>query len=486
MNGPRRESILESQVVLLLAHGASLALGLVITWLLARRLDDGAFAGFILLSGALSLAAQLIDAGLQPAVVAELAKDEVCGRQFRDRVFRQRFFLVAIAVVVAFLFRALLPKSLSWWLFLLTIATLPLRTFSAHFLASGRNRFAAWGGLLVRSSFCLAIVWLVQKEGHVLKWVLSFLLLREIAMSLYPCLALRWRSAEVSSRDSGGEDSQGSSNQGLAMLACATIFGAAYFHVDVFMLRAMSNATSVAQYGLAVRVLGPLLVSISLILSPFLPALSLGLGKRLGPGPLDVGLTVAATLGVILPISMVLNLSEPIVGFLSGEVTESAARSLSILAWTLPLVAIGAAFSTALILAQRYGTWALITGFGLVVNLGLNVIAIPQWGESGAAMATVATEFLVATLAVFSYRRGPNRPSIFTAKETAGAFLASFAPSALALAIYLLIFPDDVHMKLILASVLAFAAASLHMFFGMAKNLRQHFEERQRLYGEQV
>ena len=472
MNGPRRESILESQVVLLVAHALSLGLGLLITFILARRLDDDGFAGFIVLSGAIALASQLVDAGLQPAVIAELSRSRGAAWPFVRRVILQRCGLASVAVVLTLLAAHLLPSELETWLLLVAILVLPCRTLGAILAAGRRHRILAWGGLLIRAAFCLAIAVIAEQEGPVLSFVLIALLCREIGLSLYPCLALRWKPTSEASF------AEATPLRGLVLLAVATMFSAAYFHIDVFMLRAMSDSVMVADYGLAVRVLGPMVVAVSLILAPFLPFLSKGLNDGEAPAPTDVALTAVAGLGTMLPLSMVLLISPPIIRIISGDHSEIAADSLATLAWAIPWVVVGIAFSTALIMARRYGVWAIITLVGLATNIGLNRLWIPDFGAMGAARATLFTEAVVCVLSVGFLLRGRSRSGGFTLKELGGAALASMLPGAIAMGAFLLLWPEDWNVRLAVAGVLAVLAAAAHMFVGVARTLRRHFEDR--------
>ncbi len=480
MRGLRRESIIESQVVLLVAHAIGLTLGLLITFLLVRRLDAQGFSAFVLVSGALALASQLVDAGLQPAVVAELSKNQASSVAFLHRVVRQRLILALVAISMAMAAASLLPRELEWWLFAAAILCLPLRTMAAHFAANRRNRVTAWGGLAIRGVFCALIAAIVQRDGDVLALVLTAFLGREIVMSVYPCVMLRWFSPATLAADS----TVASPVRGLAFLAAATMFSAAYFHIDVFMLRAMSNVQAVADYGLAVRVLGPVVVAASLLLAPYLPFLSGRLKERQNPHPNDVALTAIACLGAMLPLSMVLLQSMPIVYIVSGEKSEPAASALAMLATAVPFMVLGMAYSTALIMAKRYRSWTAITLLGLVTNLLLNWLWIPDLGGDGAARATVCTEVLIAVLALVSQRFGARASSDFSSTEVGGAFLAAMAPGAVALAIYLAVWPDSQHTKLLLASGLAVTAAATHLLVGVARSLRHRFEARKAIEEE--
>ncbi|MFT7617796.1 MAG: O-antigen/teichoic acid export membrane protein [Planctomycetota bacterium] len=471
MNGPRQETILESQVVLLLAHAVSLVIGLKLTIFLAEALVTSEFIDFVLLAGALALAGQFVDAGLQPAVTAELSRDPVHGQSVMWKIMKGRLFLAFIIFDVAYLASSLMPAGLNWILFLVTVGLLPLRTFGALFAAGHLLRFPALGNLTIRCVFFFILMMTALNQP--LETLLEVVLVREIFLSLFPCLALLWR--ERVPRDSGPEEAT-SGAKGILFVAVATMFSAAYFHIDLFMLKGLAPADDVASYGLAVRLLTPIVVGTSLILAPFLPLLSKQLIDRMSPHFRDVLLIAITALGVIVPAILVLQLSVPGIDFIGEGKFALAAESLPLLSWSLFPIVFGMAFSTALIIAKRYREWLVITVIGLLLNLALNFFLIPRWGGLGAAWATIATEFAIALMAILVQMRLPSRASLFSSKEVGGACLATFAPGALALGVYLILWQPEAEYRLGLAVILAILAASIHLFFGVARTLRRRFE----------
>jgi O-antigen/teichoic acid export membrane protein len=115
-----------------------------------------------------------------------------------------------------------------------------------------------------------------------------------------------------------------------------------------------------------------------------------------------------AVLLVSLPLSLVACvLARPIVVRLFGAGFSAAAPALSILVWSSPLWAVNMALTGALRGAGREAWLWSVTGAGAVVNVGLNLWAVPALGIEGAAAVTVATEATVlAALWGLALRRG--------------------------------------------------------------------------------
>ena len=84
--------------------------------------------------------------------------------------------------------------------------------------------------------------------------------------------------------------------------------------------------------------------------------------------------------------------------WLLGTQYEDAESVLLWLAW-LPLVSLPRSFMQhALVGADRQMQYALILAIGALINIGLNLLAIPTWGWKGAVAATYMTEFIMFSI----------------------------------------------------------------------------------------
>jgi len=106
-----------------------------------------------------------------------------------------------------------------------------------------------------------------------------------------------------------------------------------------------------------------------------------------------------AVLVVALPLSLVVCLlGRPIIVQVSGPEYAPAATSLAILAWTGPLAAFNSLITAVLRAARREDWLTRASAAGVVMNVGLNLWAIPTFGIGGAAAATVGTEVVISAI----------------------------------------------------------------------------------------
>jgi O-antigen/teichoic acid export membrane protein len=159
---------------------------------------------------------------------------------------------------------------------------------------------------------------------------------------------------------------------------------------------------------------------------------------------------------VALPLSLVVCLlARPILTQVSGHEFGPAATSLAILVWCSPLAAFNSVITAVLRAARREDWLTRASAAGVVMNVGLNLWAIPTFGIGGAAAVTVGTEIVIsAVLGGLAIRGGivplPRLPYIgLGAALGLLAAVAVLARGALPLAI------------LVAAALLAFALVAL-------------------------
>ena len=178
----------------------------------------------------------------------------------------------------------------------------------------------------------------------------------------------------------------------------------------------------------------------------------------------------------MLPMSFLLLHSASIMIFLAGEARLPAARALTALAPVLPLVVVGTSYSTALILGRRYRHWAWICFSGFLINGALNFMWIPEHGASGAAWATVATEFWVAMVLVVLVRREARAESPWAGVGSGALIRKTLAPSVIMClgSVMAWLLPPSPALGAVL--VLALLTSAHHLFRGAGAMIRRELE----------
>jgi O-antigen/teichoic acid export membrane protein len=188
---------------------------------------------------------------------------------------------------------------------------------------------------------------------------------------------------------------------GLLMLGYAL-----YYRVDMIMLHWLREPRDVGLYAAAYRFLDAVILLAASIGGPFYPRLSSMVGRDL-PGIrnlLEGTWKPLLALGLPLLIGTFF-LADSLTQVLFGDEFVEAGVVLKVLILgSLPLLWITIP-NQALLAADVVLPLARVYGLSVAVNILLNIVLIPRWGPVGAAVATVACEWLNLALVVGMARR---------------------------------------------------------------------------------
>jgi O-antigen/teichoic acid export membrane protein len=177
------------------------------------------------------------------------------------------------------------------------------------------------------------------------------------------------------------------------------VFSVILFKLDAVILSLMATSAAVGIYGGAYRLLESSLFITYALTGAFAPMFTyLGSGTEPTVGSaLERSLKLA--LAGLVPIAVVFGvLAEPVCRLLFGAGLEDAADPLRFLAPVVVLIGI-VTLSSSLIVSRRNPMVMVWSTAGIVViNVILNLVLIPAWDETGAAVAMLASE--LAFLAV--------------------------------------------------------------------------------------
>ncbi len=189
-------------------------------------------------------------------------------------------------------------------------------------------------------------------------------------------------------------------------LALSGLMVILYMKISQLMLAGLLNDTALGVYSAAIRI--PEVVNfVPIVLaSSLLPSLL----RHRDQGPaVDRAarlrfyrLNVLISIAVCLPLSIG---SPWIVRLLYGHKFQEAVPIMAVYAWTLPFVFLGVARSQCLLNERQTKCFIIFTFYGLIVNVGMNLLMIPRFGPLGAAWAAIlayavaalGSSFLLAT-----------------------------------------------------------------------------------------
>ncbi len=283
--------------------------------------------------------------------------------------------------------------------------------------------------------------------------VVSFTLLKKKFLP-HP---LQWRQSDIPAMLRGG-----------LPFALTAIFVTIYFQIDSVMLSIMVGDESVGAYRSAYNLIFGLFIFSAAIVTTLYPfiaryhqtdrKLAVSVGQRAVRYSLMVGIPIA--LGCSL-------FSSEIMDLLYSDEYLNASITLSIIIWVLPMMYVTNILGHVLGAIQLQRMVVFVSIVNALFNVVLNLVLIPLYGQDGAALATVATEFLgliILSIVVWS------RFGRFVEFAVTGRILAA---SALLVPLYL--FRDSLHFLAILPlAIFAYlSAAILLKLFSVAqvKNL---------------
>lgn len=178
-----------------------------------------------------------------------------------------------------------------------------------------------------------------------------------------------------------------------------------YYYADTLMLRPLRGEEDVAEYAVAYRLMSFGLMFPVLFSQVLFPVFTLChergaelLTNAVRRASLYLSLGAAAGMGVLLarPADVLV--------LVFGDGYGRAAPSLQVLAVGMGCVFMTYPATTAIIAAGRAGVFTQITVASAFLNIGLNLLLIPDFGPLGAAWTTLATEgfvFLASVIAIW-------------------------------------------------------------------------------------
>jgi O-antigen/teichoic acid export membrane protein len=179
-------------------------------------------------------------------------------------------------------------------------------------------------------------------------------------------------------------------------IAGINIVAVVYARVDIVMLSVLSSSSKVAFYTVPYSLVRLSWLLPSIISAAFFPLLSRTLESDRAEAERLFFLVVRVFFFLSIPISLLLALSSPtLLPFVFGDAYSHSVTVLQIMAWTSVLGFQNYVLWYALLATRKERAVLFIQIAGLAVNLGINAVAIPLYGSTGAATALLISDLVV-------------------------------------------------------------------------------------------
>jgi O-antigen/teichoic acid export membrane protein len=345
--------------------------------------------------------------GIDTAVIRELSRD----RRELSEVFSSGLYLRLVTGGLALVLSiACAPLFADARLAVLTVLVVGVALFidemtsyvGTVFKAFERMRYYAMALVVNRiGSTALALVAFLADAGLVVITVTYFL--GSLGALLYAVTALRRHFPPIRFSAARRATAVRVLRIG-APLGVAAILNMALFRLDTVMVQAITDSEQVGLYGVAFRFFESLLFLTWVVANLTFPRIS-----RQGPGRRSAQTlegAVTATMTAYLPVFVgSLFLSAWAVAAVFGDRYVEAAEAVPYLTFALVCYGLTYQVRTATMAVGGGKVIAWIAGVALAVNVPANLLLIPQYGFTGAAMATAGVSALESLLTIFAARR---------------------------------------------------------------------------------
>jgi O-antigen/teichoic acid export membrane protein len=390
---------------------------LVVLLMAARVLGQGGFGSFQFAVTLTTLFALELDLGLSMWTVRQLGRSQPRAASIvRTAVAVRGIAAVPFVLAVGASAVAVGPGSTRHAIVLLGAASLAT-AFGDYFAAVCRahERLDDEARLNVVRALLFAVAGLVAlRAGRSVSAFAGGIAAASVLGTLFGLRLIRGRYRLLVRAD-GGRFDRAIARRALAEalpLWVATLLAVLYCKVDVILLRSMTGDAEVGAYGAAYKVLDGVMILPAAVLAATFPALARAYGDRERQRKWEI-LIVAILLGLGLVLSVSLRFAAAgLTRHLFGAAFVRAVPSLRVIALALPIMFVNFGLAHVLIARNRERLNLLISGAMVIVNVGLNMIAIPRLGGPGAAWATAGTE-LALMLSFLATARwwGPQSPA---------------------------------------------------------------------------
>lgn len=377
----------------------NLALGVVVTVLLARALGDDGFGEWSTVLVVVQLAAYFTSFGVESVVVREAAAEPERENEWLGALLLLRALLSIPAVIVGLVVVFLIQDNTSMLVAgIVLLAQTPFNV-GASLRVVHQMRVRNWFPMIVLTInsvlWAAAVLAIYVLGGGVVELAIAMTVIGAFTATLQAVAAVKIAKPHLRpSREATLRLARVGLPVGISGLLIL-----AYARIDQILVFALAGSGEAGLYGAQYRIIEQAqLVPIS-FLTTLLPILS-GAWPRDRERAMRIAwrsaeyLTVASLGGLAVALAV----AEPITVLLYGEGFAAAAPALPVLGGAFVFICFGYLTGNLILIAGLQRKLIAVGLVGLFVNVVGNVALVPLWGFMGAAWMTLATEAAVVSL----------------------------------------------------------------------------------------
>ena len=212
--------------------------------------------------------------------------------------------------------------------------------------------------------------------------------------------------------------------------AIAVALNAAYFRIAILALSLLATERETGYFATAFRVIEVLIAVPALIIGAAFPILARA--ARDDRDRLDYAAGRLVEVGVVMGVWLALGIflaAEPIIRLLAGDQSDPSIGLLRIQSFALVATFVIVASGYVLLSLHRHRTILLINVAALATSLGLSAVLVPAYGATGAAVALLGAEVVLAVASLAALVR--LRPALGETLRRAPVVIAAGACAGL-------------------------------------------------------
>ncbi len=414
------------------------AIGFFVLAVIARRLgpqDVGSYSFALSLMGYFAIPANF---GVTALATRELARDPGRVKPLLGEIMALQGVLCAVPYVLLVALAPLLAADeTSQGLIPIVGLTFAIEAASLGFVLYGYQRFGVMAVARVAGAVTFAVLTvLLVHEGDTtaLSWIHLCGVGATSVITAIAVLRIAGRPRlEVGPRDLARRFALG------VPLGVSAVAISIYYTLDAVLLGYLKSTEEVGQYAVAYRIPLAVLAFAALWGSVLFPHMSALAERSRGEVREQIGYFASLALVASLPLlAGALVVGEQLIPGLFGEQFERAGTPFIVLMFAAALVPFSINWGTSAIALGDDRHQAYAVSLGAVVNLVANLIVIPPYGMTGAAVTTVCAEVVVFAYLIWRIKVLVGHPPLDLSRIGRAAAATAVMVAVLALAV-----PDD-------------------------------------------